>query len=29
MKKLETALVFADIMGANNKSVPRKKEDFE
>jgi hypothetical protein len=29
MKKLETALVFADIMGALKKPSPRSKEDFE
>jgi len=29
MKKLETALVFADIMGAFKQPNPRSKEDFE
>ena len=29
MKKLETTLVFADIMGTSKKPIPRDKEDFE
>jgi len=29
MKKLETALVFADIMGTLKQPIPRSKEDFE